>query len=67
MVRGQDSILDHLQPSKLLDMHTQISRATLVLSTVQDTSQTAEICQTVVGLESPVGLESVHQLHLFNN
>ena len=33
MIRDQDSILDHLQPSKLLDiwMHTQISRATRVL------------------------------------
>ena len=32
MIRDQDSILDHLQPSKLLDiwMHTQISRATSV-------------------------------------
>ena len=32
MIRDQDSILDHLQPSKLLDIstHTQISRATLV-------------------------------------
>ena len=32
MIRDQDSILDHLQPSKLLDiwMHTQMSRATLV-------------------------------------
>ena len=32
MIRDQDSILDHLQPSKLLDiwMYTQMSRATLV-------------------------------------
>ena len=32
MIRDQDRILDHLQPSKLLDksMHTQISRATRV-------------------------------------
>ena len=33
MICDQDSILDHLQPSKLLDiwMHTQISRATRVV------------------------------------